>query len=1768
MLKLIFLFALNNIKIDVENDYLVKEYYYDTLLIGVSYLSFRNFSDSLLYSSFREALVDRWRAELKSLPRISGLQISLPLQLPSPIVGIIGQGGNLKVERGLVKVDMGLQGTKPFGEKLSEYSKMTTNMWMDHDMQLRARGTIGQKIHTDISYDAKREFTWQNMVKIRYEGLEHEIIKTINGGDIKPSQLYGPKVMGNLALGMGGMFGLQSKMQFGPLDLWIFYALERSELKTEKFTGKARIDSVLLYDYQFTKDKFFLLKPNEQISSNFTIIDCRVFTTSYYPEDVTYPAILVDWSKKGEKDEKLMMVKEMEKEEYELLPSNVGEILYLKTSLSSSDWLAVTYIYQDGSKIDTVGSFYPVRDTFTNLIVIRRDRSTNYVDYISWEYELKNIYQFSTEPVEERNFDVEVYKIIRTEAGQESLKVRDENGIKYRELLGIGDENAVKIEYVNFDYGFLYFPDFKPFEKLSPPDTIYNIQDFTDFEPTYAIKIKFQPKEVKKIRLKNVPVEDSSETVILNGRELKRGKDYSIDYETGEIVIYDKEAMSPNAEIKVTYRYKQFIQIGAKQLFIIQGVSRTGDFGFTLLSQTAPPLELKPKFYSAPFRLFGTEMFFKKKFTASFADMEISMQGGYTFYNPNTRGAGYIDDMDAGLIKDRINLFYRKWICGSVPGKRLWNFAQVIWYNPKKEKEKPLYKWFYPGYYGGETRTPLCIVLPDTITEKWRYDDNYDYHWTSLLTCISTAGEDYKEATYIEFWAKSNCDAIMHIDVGGEISEDIVRRDASGRLIPPNNKLDTEDKNENRMLDAGEDVGLDGVAGNDADFNPDLPDSIRDDGNDDFSEKEGYLRINGTERNKEIDSEDLDKDRVLDGKEPSYFSFKLKLNKNYLKESHGWKLYRVPLKEADSVGKPTWRCIKFLRIWFDSLKPGDKIEIVEFSIVTPKWVNLGIFPSDSLGGEFEIDAVTTEEDTLYRPPEGIEGTRETGVIGMGREVEGSLILRARNLLPGHKGVARLRFNNPRDLMDYNEARVYVKGNRGRLVIKFCTGENDWYAYTRKVQNDWNEPWVIPLDSFPRLKSVEKDTSGNFIKKGNPSLSQIKFMELELLNDETEPIDAEVYVNELTLVSPRVRKGKIIQTTLKLNMFKNLIGVTAKYTDNSADFSKIGSKPAHIAKREIEIAPTLKIPVRGKEITTRFNYKKSVKIPTYLPKSDIKIPLKERKKYKTDIDSKFFSITQPFSLPIFNISRADLRRSFTEERNGYKFSYSYSLSGSVLSFKLPFMKSRGLSYSYSYVLDKNKGEKFKRTVKQEIKVSNIPSLGFSLKFPSLGDKKASFSARYSPDIPSPINLRVRPRQYEEWGRIIKWWIPDTKEDLAINLSVPVFTLIRLSPSLNISLTLKRRATIPNVDTVVKDIENPVARINKNVNWKADIYFDVFKVMKWIPFAGEFIEKHLSWNGVSFELSRRKEFREIDGLIAFPLKADKKWWIFKFHPFKDEIPYDYDTINFPQRKKRAIRVKGFEFKKWLIFNRLSFTYDYSQEISKTRANLSPTKIITHNFSIDVGLNDSYFQILSKYLPMVERISLSGISLGYLIKRTRETEKKERVEKTFTTGVSPRIRFIKSIEVDFSFNYSLEKGEFSSYGMVNRTKGYDFNFRFSTRRTLDTRKGIHLPFFGYIRLKNVVNLTLSGEYTLSRKYQLRGGEEAEKNSLTKGGSDLNNNSKMKWTVMEDRKTAGVDLKLNYRINRQLTGAGIFEINYFKGRNEGRLDFKVGFGAEVNFR
>jgi cell surface protein SprA len=378
------------------------------------------------------------------------------------------------------------------------------------------------------------------------------------------------------------------------------------------------------------------------------------------------------------------------------------------------------------------------------------------------------------------------------------------------------------------DY-FLFFPSVQPFARagLAQPlanpanDTLYRYPNeylYSAQRPQaiYRLMVSYQSEgggNSQSIKLATIQVRPNSERVVVEGRELQRERDYSIDYDLGIITFTRPDTLFTRPkQVSVRYEENPLFAVAPTTIlgFASQFALDNGQIAFTAISQqqrsalNRPPLGFEPvgslvagvtttmQWDATAVSNLLTRLPFRPTTTAS----RIALQGEFAVSKPQANAAGqaYIESFE-GEAERLLPLTESAWYFGSRPalgtslagqGTTVFSLARAatmavqnngvdntgtspqftlqqidpavrVVGNGVLPPEQLLWMTLYPLRTGG-----INDVVPGTVTRRyaWTVGDNSAVgatptgrRWRSVRTVLGASGTDLSRIENLEFFA-------------------------------------------------------------------------------------------------------------------------------------------------------------------------------------------------------------------------------------------------------------------------------------------------------------------------------------------------------------------------------------------------------------------------------------------------------------------------------------------------------------------------------------------------------------------------------------------------------------------------------------------------------------------------------------------------------------------------------------------------------------------------------------------------------------------------------------------------------------------------------------------------------------------------------------------------------------------------------------------------------------------------------------------------------
>lgn len=164
--------------------------------------------------------------------------------------------GNGKIEiqpQGNVDITAGYQGQNIKNPTLPERARKNGGFDFDMAAQLNVNANIGDKLKFPISYNTLANFDFTNQLKLDYTGLDDEILKRFEAGNISfPSR-------STLIPGAQSLFGIKTQLQFGKLFITTVLANQKSQRQSVDLQGGAASQQFEVKADEYEENRHFLL---------------------------------------------------------------------------------------------------------------------------------------------------------------------------------------------------------------------------------------------------------------------------------------------------------------------------------------------------------------------------------------------------------------------------------------------------------------------------------------------------------------------------------------------------------------------------------------------------------------------------------------------------------------------------------------------------------------------------------------------------------------------------------------------------------------------------------------------------------------------------------------------------------------------------------------------------------------------------------------------------------------------------------------------------------------------------------------------------------------------------------------------------------------------------------------------------------------------------------------------------------------------------------------------------------------------------------------------------------------------------------------------------------------------------------------------------------------------------------------------------------------------------------------------------------------------
>ena len=523
---------------------------------------------------------------------------------------------------------------------------------------IRTAGVVGQRLHINVDFDSQREFDANNNLQVWYEGLEDEILRRVEAGNVT---FQAPSSRFISAAIPANNFGVQAIAQIGPVELRGIFAQQKGNVVKDRFYTVGDITSQPLdreaRDLDYEPGRFFFVIDPAALPG-YPALDILSLDQVSRPESLTVSGLRVyrrraiapgssgnqnvggvravacgTGSAAGGAAAIDCVAQREGPFEWEILQEGKdyyvdlsGTWFALANRLDQNDYLAVSYV--TGSGADSIGTFPLVANPDTAVVdtlrLVYDPKPGVTAASPSFRFEIRSAYRVGGREVNRESVDL-VLTVNRRE--------RSPLGAPYLGLLGLALENDLnRFDQYNRLFPrtrdpnqgdpvrdlFVIFPHLTPFAdstKLAATernDSLYRIPRayLTTQAPPSVFALRLHVEATASadrsiLALNSFQIREGSERIYVRNTLLTRGSDYTIDYASGQVQFKNADSLFQGgaAQVRAQFEERAAFSVAPTSIYGLAAhydLGTVGQVNFTGMFQkeqstfNRPPLGFEP----------------------------------------------------------------------------------------------------------------------------------------------------------------------------------------------------------------------------------------------------------------------------------------------------------------------------------------------------------------------------------------------------------------------------------------------------------------------------------------------------------------------------------------------------------------------------------------------------------------------------------------------------------------------------------------------------------------------------------------------------------------------------------------------------------------------------------------------------------------------------------------------------------------------------------------------------------------------------------------------------------------------------------------------------------------------------------------------------------------------------------------------------------------------------------------------------------------------
>jgi len=154
---------------------------------------------------------------------------------------------------GFVQLDFGYRHQRVDNPAIPVRQQRTGTFEFDQNIQMNLQGNIGSKLRLTANFNNNNSFDFENTLKVEFAGLESDIIKSLEVGNVSLP------IDNSLIVGAQNLFGFKTQMQFGRLYVTALAASQRGSSESIEIEGGVQRNEFEIRGSDYDENRHFFL---------------------------------------------------------------------------------------------------------------------------------------------------------------------------------------------------------------------------------------------------------------------------------------------------------------------------------------------------------------------------------------------------------------------------------------------------------------------------------------------------------------------------------------------------------------------------------------------------------------------------------------------------------------------------------------------------------------------------------------------------------------------------------------------------------------------------------------------------------------------------------------------------------------------------------------------------------------------------------------------------------------------------------------------------------------------------------------------------------------------------------------------------------------------------------------------------------------------------------------------------------------------------------------------------------------------------------------------------------------------------------------------------------------------------------------------------------------------------------------------------------------------------------------------------------------------